>query len=78
MPRRATYNRQGQIIMGAAGYFAGIYSVEKLAEETGIPYRSLHTWLCEDFSAVKFSNLSRIIKATGMTSVDVNKLFESG
>lgn len=71
MPRRAKYNKQGEIIMGAAGYNARIFSVAELAENTGIPYRTLHKRLSDDFGKTTAYEMRAIVKAIGMTGEEI-------
>lgn len=75
MPRRAKYNKQGAIIMGAAGKNAKIFSVPELAEKTGIPYRTLHNRLSVDFGRTTADELRSLFKITGMTGEEQAEVF---
>lgn len=71
MARRAKYNTEGALIMGAAGIHSKIFGCVELAERTGIPYQTLHKRLAEDFGSTSFNNLKALIKATGMTDTEI-------
>lgn len=76
MARRAKYNKEGELIMGAAGKNARIFSVPDLAERSGIPYRTLHKRLSEDFGRTTAYELKSIFRAAGMTGEEQAEVFQ--
>lgn len=75
MARRVRYNKQGETIMGVAGRNAKIFTVPDLAERTGIPYRTLHKRLSEDFGRTTANELKALIRVTGMNAEDLAEVF---
>lgn len=76
MARRAKYNKEGELIMGAAGKNAKIFSAPELAEKTGIPYRTLHNRLSVDFGRTTAYELKSIFRAAGMTGEEQAEVFK--
>lgn len=76
MARRARFNRQGEIIMGAAASHAKIFSTVELSEKTGIPYQKLHRRLSGDFGMTTADELRAIFKVTGMTEQEIAEVWK--
>ena len=74
MARRAIYNKDGEIVMGAAGAHARIFGVPALAERVNIPYQTLHKYMKDNFGSVTFERFKELVKATGMTDAEIINL----
>jgi DNA-binding phage protein len=72
--RRAKYNTEGAVIMGAAIQRQRIGSVPELAERAGIPYQTLYKRLSVDFGSATVDCLRALIKASGMTDDELLKV----
>lgn len=76
MPKRSIYNKQGALIMGAAGYHRGIFGVPELAKVTGIPYQTLHKRLCVDFGRATGDEIKAMFRGAGMTGEEIAEVWK--
>ena len=74
MPKRAQFNREGAIVMGAAGMYARIFSVPELATRCGIPYQTMHKQMSSDFGRVTINNFRAIVAHSAMTDDDIIRI----
>ena len=76
MPKRARYNKQGDLIMGCAAYHRRIHSVPELAQVTGIPYQTLHKRLSCDFGRTTADELRAMFRAAAMTDQEIAEVMK--
>ena len=73
MAKPATFNKEGEIIMGAAAYHTKIFSVSELSHITGIPNSTLASKVSSNggFGNTTIDCFRAIVKAAGMTDEEI-------